>query len=519
MSHHFPLRAFPSTSTSVRAMAEQAFSRAAGAQLVEGNSIRLLKDATQNYPAWIDAIASASLWVHFENYFITDDAAGRMFAEVMADKARQGVKVRLVYDWMGSFGRASGRFWDTLRKAGVDVRCFNPPRLDEPFGWVVRNHRKSLSVDGRIGFVSGLCIGSAWQGDPSRAIEPWRDTGVAITGPAVADIDQAFADVWATMGPPLPDEEIHDPASIHPTGEVTLQVIATAPYTTGLYRLDQLVAALARSTLWLTDAYFLGLPPYVQALKAAAMDGVDVRLLVPGTTDIPVVRALSRAGYQTLLEAGVRVFEWNGPMLHAKTAVADGRWARIGSSNLNVSSWVGNYELDVAVENEAFAQAMERMYVEDLSRSTEVVLSGDRKVCLAGRRPTRRRLGGAGIRGRRRGSLGKAGVGVMRLGNVVESAITGRRALGSVETTITLASGVVLLALAAAVLVWPKLLAVPFAVVCLWLSWALFLRAWRLGRRRARLDDALSGKSPGEQCLSPRDHAPREGDAGPLARE
>ncbi|HPC47024.1 MAG TPA: phospholipase D-like domain-containing protein, partial [Deltaproteobacteria bacterium] len=226
-------------------------------------------------------------------------------------------------------------------------------------------------------------------------------------------------------------------------------------------------------------------PPYVQALKAAAMDGVDVRLLVPGTTDIPVVRALSRAGYQSLLEAGVRVFEWNGPMLHAKTAVADGRWARIGSSNLNVSSWVGNYELDVAVENEEFAHAMERMYIEDLARSTEVVLSQGRKVCLAGKRPRRRFPRRTVIRGRRKGSMGSAGIGVMRLGKVVEAAITGRRALGSVETTITLVAGLLLFVLAFVVIVWPKLLAIPFAAICMWLSWAFFLRAWRLGRRRS----------------------------------
>ena len=117
-----------------------------------------------------------------------------------------------------------------------------------------------------------------------------------------------------------------------------------------------MIAAMARRTLWLTDAYFVGIAPYVQALRAAALDGVDVRLLVPGASDIPVISPLSRSGYRPLLEAGIRVFEWNGPMLHAKTAVADCRWARVGSSNLNIASWISNYELDMAIEDEDFAR-------------------------------------------------------------------------------------------------------------------------------------------------------------------
>jgi cardiolipin synthase len=150
--------------------------------------------------------------------------------------------------------------------------------------------------------------------------------------------------------------------------------VATTPNMAGLFRVDQLVAALARERLWLTDAYYAGTTAYVQALRAAARDGVDVRLLVPNGTDIPLLRPLSRSGYRTLLEAGVRVFEWNGPMLHAKTAVADGRWARVGSTNLNVASWLGNHELDIIAEDRPFAALMETMYLDDLTNATEVVL-------------------------------------------------------------------------------------------------------------------------------------------------
>ena len=480
MSRHSTQRPYPEANPYVRLLAEQAFSRAAGAPLIAGNSVQILKDASENYPAWLDAMCLAEECIHFESYIITEDDIGNQFAEVLASKAREGVRVRLIYDWLGSMGKTSNHFWERLKSAGVEVRCFNPPRFDHPLGWLSREHRKMIVVDSKIGFVTGLCVGQMWAGFPERSIDPWRDTGVLVKGPAVADIEHAFADVWATMGAPLPEDEIPDRSAIHPVGDVTLRVVASVPNTAGLYRLDQMIAAVARESLWLTDAYFVGIAPYVQALGAAAKDGVDVRLLVPGTTDIPILRALSRAGYQPLLEAGVRVFEWNGSMLHAKTAVADGRWARIGSTNLNLSSWLGNYELDVAVEDETFAQSMERMYIEDLARSTEIVLSGRHKVCLAQERPKRPPR----MKGRAQGSIGRAGVGVIRVGSVVEAAISNRRTLGPAEAKITLSAGVILLVLAVLAVLRPEWVAVPFAFISGWFAIALLLRAYRLRPRR-----------------------------------
>ena len=165
-----------------------------------------------------------------------------------------------------------------------------------------------------------------------------------------------------------------------------MRVIAGAPSATGTYRLDLAIASFARRNLWLTDAYFVGTAAYVQALAAAARDGVDVRLLVPGASDIPALSPLSRAGYRPLLQAGVRVFEWNGTMLHAKSAVADGFWTRIGSTNLNIASWLGNYELDVAIEDAKFATMMAKQFEADLTRATEIVLTERNRVRRQGRR-------------------------------------------------------------------------------------------------------------------------------------
>ena len=368
---------------------DQAFTRAAGASLVTGNSVRLLRDAADNYPAWLAAIGAAQHHICFENFIYYEDEVGAEFSAALIERARSGVQVRLVYDWLGCLGKSSKRFWRPLIAAGVMVRCFNSPRTAYPFSWLQRDHRKLLAVDGQIGFITGLCVGKVWRGDPARGIAPWRDTGVAIEGPSLAEIESAFAEVWAASAPMTgaggsfntavsrPFEPLAQPPPA--AGEVALRVVATAPGTLAVLRLDHLIAAAASRTLWLTDAYFAGIPPYIQALRSAAKDGVDVRLLVPGASDIWALRPLSQAGYRPLLEAGVRVFEWKGSMLHAKTAVADGRWARVGSSNLNIASWMGNYELDALIEDEGFAGQMEQMFEADVAGSTEIVLRRERR--------------------------------------------------------------------------------------------------------------------------------------------
>jgi len=441
---------------------------------MRGNAVRLLRDAAENYPAWLAAIRDARRAVHFENYIVHDDAAGQRFATAFLEKARDGVPVRVVYDWFGSLGKASGGYWRRLREGGVDVRCYNPPRLDQPLGWIGRDHRKCLVVDGQIAFVTGLCVGRMWEGVPERGVAAWRDTGVEVRGPAVAEVAHAFADTWAATGAPLAAAEIIAPA-LPAEGDLDLRVVASTPGTAGLYRLDPIVASLARRTLWLTDAYFAGTSAYVQALRAAAQDGVDVRLLVPGAgSDVPMMQSVSRAGYRALLEAGIRVFEWNGPMLHAKTAVADGRWARVGSTNLNLASWLGNRELDVVVENEAFGRRMEEMFQDDIGNATEIVLRRWARVRPAGevRVPRARRAGGSATR---------AAAGAVRIGNALGSVLAARRVHGPAERWLMAEGGFVLAVVAGLGFVWPRLLAWPLAAFSLWLGLALLARASRRG--------------------------------------
>jgi cardiolipin synthase len=309
---------------------------------------------------------------------------------------------------------------------------------------------------------------------------------VALHGPAVAELELAFAHSWSSIGAPLPPLA---PVPAEPAGEVALRVIATQPASAGMYRLDQLVAAMARKTLWLTDAYFVGVAPYVQALAAAARDGVDVRLLVPGSSDIPLVAGISRSGYRPLLKAGVRVFEWNGSMLHAKTAVADGQWARVGSSNLNIASWLGNREIDVAVEDVGFAGQLAAQYERDLENATEIVLAprryrrGQRVQSSQARPPRPRRPGG---------SSGRAAAGALRIANTVGAALANRRELDDSAVGALLGGTALLVALAAIGIAWPLAVSLPLSVLAAWFALNLGIRAWRQhGRRRRReMEDA-----------------------------
>ena len=257
-----------------------------------------------------------------------------------------------------------------------------------------------------------------------------------------------------------------------------LRVVATEPASAGMLRIDQQVATLARDRLWLTDAYYAGTTSYVQALRAAAKDNVDVRLLVPNASDIPILKPLSRAGYRPLLEAGVRVFEWNGTMLHAKTAVADCTWARVGSTNLNIASWFGNLELDVVIEDVPFATEMEQTYLRDLENATEVVLDSHLKLRVPNKQSTSRPATTSGS-----GSGGRAAAGAIRIGNAVGAAFTNRRVLEPVEGRIMFIAALLLIGFSVLTWFFPRVVTYPLIVLLLWISIALLYRAYRLKQR------------------------------------
>jgi cardiolipin synthase len=462
-------------------LAERAFARAAGTPATEGNAVRLLCDARENFPAWRDALAAAQRYILFESYIVEDDSVGRDFATLLAERAREGVRVFAIVDWLGSWRGLS--MWRPVRDAGADVRVFNPPHISSPLGWLSRDHRKTIVVDGEIGFVSGLCVSERWLGNPRRRLEPWRDTGIEVRGPAIAALEQAFMRVFSRCGEAIDTEGFADADSIAPVGSTRLHVIANEPNLAGTFRMDLVIAAIARKELWLTDAYFVATSPYVQALRAAARDGVDVRLLVPGASDIPALSPLSRAQYRPLLEAGVRVFEWSGTMLHAKTAVADRRWSRVGSTNLNLASWMSNYELDVAIEDAPFAELMAAQYETDLEHSTEIVLTARNRVRRSPQ-AVHEHVGQARSRRAASGSAGRAAAGAFSVGSALGAALTDRRILGPAEAGLLFLMAAVAGLIGILAALWPRVLAWPLAFIALWSGTAWLVKGISLRRGR-----------------------------------
>ena len=349
--------------------------RVSEAPLRHGNRLTVLKNGPQAYEEWLAEIGRAERWVHLENYIFKADEIGRRFAGALKAKASEGVPTRVLYDWWGSLSTPH-TMWAELRDAGVEVREFNPFSLGAPLEVALRDHRKSLVVDGEYASVGGICIADEWLERSPETGLPYRDTAIGLRGPAVADVDRAFGQVWRRCGPALPVAERTRSEEIGPAGEEGARVVIQEPGRMRIARMLQLVAAGARERLWIADAYFMAGPTLNQALMSAARDGIDVRVLLPATNDVPLVSTFSRSGYRQLIESGVRVFEYGGLMMHAKTNVADGWSSRVGSTNLNVTGLLTDWELDVVVEGHAFGAQMEEMFEQDLADSREMLLGG-----------------------------------------------------------------------------------------------------------------------------------------------
>jgi cardiolipin synthase len=447
-----------------------ALDRASAARLIPGNALRHIPDSPAALEAMLALIAGARRTVHFENYIIRNDRTGRRFAAALEDRARAGVQVRVLYDAFGSVG-TSRRLWRELRRARAEVRAFGPLLTSGIFQLLSRDHRKLIVVDGREAMMGGLCIGDEWAGDAERGRMPWRDTMLCVRGPAVAVLEATFARVWATTGAPLPAGALAPEAE--PCGTSALRVIDGVPAQSRAYRAVQMLAAAAQERLWITDAYLVAPPPLYASLVDAAKSGVDVRLLLPGTSDIPVVRTFSRIGYRDLLRAGARVFEYRGPMLHAKTLVVDREWGRVGSTNLNVSSLLGNYELDVIAECDTLTEALAAQFRHDAAQSREIVLVERRRLpARLVRAPDPPALPAAAPHKRSRRELQAA------------AAIALVQVAGGARRMVAGAAAIPLVVLGGLLLVFPTATSAVLAALALAMS--LGLGSYALARRRTR---------------------------------
>ncbi|MSR36719.1 MAG: cardiolipin synthase B [Gemmatimonadetes bacterium] len=481
----------------------QGMDRAAGSPVIPGNSIKLQFEGALTFEAWIEAIDAAERFVHFENYILRDDRVGRAFRDALVAKARQGVPVRVLYDWIGCWATPR-RYWSVFKEAGVEVRAFNRPSARDPFGVLQRDHRKLVCVDGFVAFVGGFCVGEEWAGKGNEP--PWRDTGVEFRGPAAAVAARSFERVWSLDGSPVPDELRVSPDDQPVAGYVPIWVIEGLPGRSRVYRTLQLIAAYAQRRIWITDPYFVAPRPVAEALAAAARDGVDVRILLPAHNNWPWVGSLSRGGYRFLMESGVRLFEWQGPMIHAKTSVADGLWSRVGSSNLNNASLLGNFELDVGVLDEDLARQMEGLFLADLASSVEIVLPrrhlslfrAAESEQLAADEPTTLKASlepedGAVAPLRAPGGNRGKGTGwklanLVRAGTTLGSAIAGNRALGREDRALLGTVSFLLVGLALLAGFFPAAFGWLIAVVAGWLGIVTGVRAF-VQFRRARLEE------------------------------
>ncbi len=357
-----------------------------GSPLTAGNKVTLLQDGPTTYQAMMAAIDAARDHINMETYIFEDDEVGQRFAEALIRRQQQGVQVNLIRDSFGTL-YTPAKFFARLTDAGINVLEFNPvnPLATVSAGWDVneRDHRKLLVVDGRVAFLGGVNISSVYSGGsfsqaskkPPDGSLPWRDTHLQVEGPAVAELQKLFIETWQKQnGEPLAPRDYLPPSE--PRGNEVVRIVGSSPDEPYSLIYATLISALhsAVTEIWITNAYFVPDPQLVTALKDAVARGVDVKLVLPNSTDSWLVFHAGRANYTELLEAGVRLYERRDTLLHVKAAVIDGVWSTVGSTNLDWRSFLHNEEVNAVVLGTGFGGKMQEAFLADLAKSDEVTL-------------------------------------------------------------------------------------------------------------------------------------------------
>ncbi len=346
---------------------------AAGACVVEGNAVEVFQNGDEIFPPMLAAIRESQSTIHFSTYVYWAGAVPREFAQALADAAQRGVMVRLVLDSKGTEPMPR-ELVNQMRDAGCKITWF---RRMQWFDWMKynqRTHRRLLIVDGKIGFTGGVGIADEWTGH-AQSPSHWRDTNVRLTGPIVAALQGAFTDTWNQSTEELLLDARHFP-HLTPTGDVPVCAVLSTP-ANGASAAQRVMAALiagSTRTLYISNAYFVPTPSFIDALCAASDRGVDVRVLVPGPHhDKKIVQRASRHSWPRLVAHGVGIYEYQPTMMHAKTVVADGALLLVGSINFDPRSFALNAEFGVVIVSRPFAAAAVRSFEADLERSIRVL--------------------------------------------------------------------------------------------------------------------------------------------------
>jgi cardiolipin synthase len=351
--------------------------------LTKGNKVTLLIDGPATYAAMFEAIRGAKDHINLETFILEDDEIGKNFTELLLQKQAQGVQVNIIYDSMGSITTAES-FFQRLRDHGIQVVEFNPVKpLKGHLKWLMVNpdHRKILIVDGKVAISGGVNISNVYSGRPSgrKKIKgeplPWRDTDIQIEGPAVAEFQKLFMDTWSKQdGPKLSGPGYYP--DLKEAGNALVRVVGSTPGSDNRITFIVYVAAItfAERSIYLTNAYFVPDKQILKAFTDAAGRGVDVKIILPSSTDVQFIINAARHNYSKLLEAGVKIYERRNAVLHAKTAVIDGVWSTVGSTNLDSLSLLSDDEVNAVVLSREFALEMERMFANDLAQSDQIEL-------------------------------------------------------------------------------------------------------------------------------------------------
>ncbi|MFJ7566065.1 cardiolipin synthase [Herminiimonas sp. NPDC097707] len=354
---------------------------ATGSPLIAGNKLTLLNDGPQTMSAMIAAIKNARDHVNLETYIFGDEGLGEEFADLLIQKQREGVQVNVIYDSVGSI-KSKPEFFQRLRDGGINLLEFNPVNpFKRMISWHLNNrdHRKILIVDGTIAFTGGINItddyssGSLFRSrSRSQSNLGWRDTHIQVEGPAVASFQWLFMQTWVSQKTDdLATRKYFPP--LKPMGDKIVRVIASTPdgdY--GIYKAYILAMQEAKISIHITNSYFVPDVQMIEALTKAAQRGLDVKIVFPGVSDTGLVMHAGRSFYSQLLASGVRIFELQASVLHAKTAVIDGYWSTVGSTNLDMRSFLHNNEVNLIALDQDFGSVMENAFNEDIKNSIEV---------------------------------------------------------------------------------------------------------------------------------------------------
>jgi len=347
------------------------FYKSSKPHISRGNKAVLIQSGQEAFKVFIDAIDNAKEYIFLEYYIFRDDKHGKIIAERLKEKAKQNVKVVLIYDYIGSIDTKKS-FFDDLKKNGIIVVPFNPIKLfSNPFNWEKRNHRKLTILDRKKAFVSGWNIGSEYFENHDEAM---RDAGVILEGPCVKYLEKIFLNTLEKHG----KIKLNLPKiSYPPTGNDEVWIIESGPnhkFRT-IYNAYRVAMLGSRKKIWIENAYFVPTHKLKKMLINSAKKGIDVRIVLPDKIDVPIVKYASYNHYKPLLLGGVKIYERSAMILHSKIASIDDIWVTIGSANLHRRSLEKNYELNIVIISEKFGKIMSDFILEDIEKSKEILYS------------------------------------------------------------------------------------------------------------------------------------------------